>query len=136
MAKPVVTLRTVKGAALSYNELDTNFTNLRDSTINFTGDAGDTRSMDLNDATAITGERNINVTLDEATQSIKIRNTLSDFSTDPNGFENRTDSTISFNSGTRVFTIAPASTDYEMWNQGQQYTISCRAYKTPGAYSS
>ena len=124
MAKPAITKRVTKGSALTYNELDTNFQNIVDSTINFTGDAGDTRSMDLNDATAITGERNIRVTVDETTQSIKIRNTLSDYTSDPNGFENRVDSTISFNQSTRVFSITPVGAGYNMWNKGQQYYIT------------
>ena len=36
MAKPAITFRSVKDAALSYTELDTNFTNLKDATIGFT----------------------------------------------------------------------------------------------------
>lgn len=124
MTKPVLTLRNVKNLALTYDELDTNFTNLRDSTINFTGDAGDTRSMDLNDTTDFEGAHNIRVTVDEATQKIVIDNTLSDYTQEPMGFVNRTDSTISFNSSTRVFTIAPASTSYTVFCTGEQYTKS------------
>jgi len=44
MAKPQVTLRSVKGAALNYSELDTNFTNLRNATIGFTVDSGTGRT--------------------------------------------------------------------------------------------
>lgn len=124
MAKPAVTLYTVKGSPLTTSELDTNFTNLRDSTINFTGDAGDTRSMDLNDATAITGSKNIRVTVSESGQSIVVKNTLSDYTLDPMGFENWTDSVISFDNGTRVFTISPTSGTYRYWYQGTQYDIT------------
>lgn len=34
------------------------------------------------------------------------------------GFENRTDSTLSINSGTGVFTLAPASTSFNVWTNG------------------
>jgi hypothetical protein len=40
MAKPAITSRVTKGAALDYSELDTNFTNLRDATITVSGDTG------------------------------------------------------------------------------------------------
>lgn len=124
MTKPVIITRAGKGLALDYTELDTNFTNLQNSTINFTGDAGNTRSMDLNDTTDFEGAHNIRVTVDEATQKIVIDNTLSDYTAEPMGFVNRTDSTISFNSSTRVFTIAPASTSFTIFCTGEQYTKS------------
>ena len=44
MTKPAITFRSVKGEALSYSELDTNFTNLRDATIGFTVDSGTGRT--------------------------------------------------------------------------------------------
>ena len=39
-----------------------------------------------------------------------------------NGFENRTDSDISFVSGTRTFTIAPAVTSFIFWQDRTKYT--------------
>ena len=33
MAKPAITLRATKGAALTYTELDTNFSNIKDATV-------------------------------------------------------------------------------------------------------
>jgi hypothetical protein len=126
MTKPVIVKREVKGTPLTYTELDTNFQNLKDATINFSGDLGDTRSMDLNDVTSITGDpdHNIKVTVDEATQSIVIDNTLGDYTKEPMGFENRTDSTISFNNSTRVFTIAPTSSSYRVWVSGKEFIKS------------
>jgi hypothetical protein len=41
-----------------------------------------------------------------------------------NGFENRTDSTMSFTEGTRVFSIAPSSTSFSYWIGGVKYTKS------------
>lgn len=40
------------------------------------------------------------------------------------GFDNQTDSTLAFNSGTRVFTIAPASTTYSVWSSGAEIVKS------------
>lgn len=124
MTKPVIVTRLGKGVALTYEEQDANFTNLQNSTINFTGDAGDTRSMDLNDSTLFTGDHNIKVTVDESTQKITIDNTLSQYSFDPIGFENGTDADISFDDATRTFTIEPVGTSYRYWYQGKQVTVT------------
>lgn len=43
---------------------------------------------------------------------------------EPTGFPNRTDSTISFNAGTRVFSISPATTSFDVWIKGTKYTKS------------
>ena len=47
MAKPSVTLRSVKGSSLTHTEADANFTNLRDATISVT-DSTTTTAIDLN----------------------------------------------------------------------------------------
>jgi len=41
---------------------------------------------------------------------------------EPTGFINRTDSTISFVDGTRVFTIAPVSTSFSFYIKGEKFT--------------
>lgn len=43
---------------------------------------------------------------------------------EPMGFENRTDSVVSFNNSTRVFSIAPASTSFTVWCAGKKYVKS------------
>jgi hypothetical protein len=49
MAKPTITKRSTKGAALTYTELDNNFDNLKDATITLTaGTAGTAVTTDLN----------------------------------------------------------------------------------------
>jgi hypothetical protein len=48
MTKPAITTRVANGAALTYSELDTNFTNLRDATISVT-DTINTHAFNLND---------------------------------------------------------------------------------------
>lgn len=53
MAKPSITKRTTKGAALTYSELDTNFQNLQDATISIDAD-GNVIVLDLNDSLTLT----------------------------------------------------------------------------------
>jgi len=122
MAKPVITFRNTKAAALTYSELDTNFQNLRDATINFT-DGSNTLSMDLNDVTTIQGETasNLRVYVSEETGAITVENILGDYTREPMGFENRTDSTISFDTSTRIFTITPIGT-MRIWVKGTMYS--------------
>lgn len=43
---------------------------------------------------------------------------------DIHGIVTRTDSTISFNEGTRTFTVAPVSTSWTFYNKGTLYTVS------------
>jgi len=54
MTKPVIVNRATKGLALTYNELDTNFSNLQDATITVTGDTGSIVN-NLNDSFKIAG---------------------------------------------------------------------------------
>lgn len=122
MVKPVIVKRQVKGTPLTYAELDQNFQNLDDATINFYGDIGDTRSMDLNDTTGIVGAHNLAVTVSESGQTITIDNQLHQYTREPMGFQNRTDSTFSFDPSTRIFTIQPAAGSFAFWVQGNQYT--------------
>lgn len=42
--------------------------------------------------------------------------------TEPIGHEDKTESTISFNNGTRVFTIAPVGDSFNVWCVGKRYT--------------
>jgi hypothetical protein len=43
---------------------------------------------------------------------------------EPNGFSNRNDVTLSFDNGTRVFTIQPSGTSYDFYANGTLYTKS------------
>ena len=58
MAKPAITFRNTKGTPLSYNELDANFTNLRDATITVAAD-GNNIVLDLNDTVTLTPGTNV-----------------------------------------------------------------------------
>ena len=42
---------------------------------------------------------------------------------EPTGFPNRTDSELSFDSGTRVFTISPTNTSFDIWQVGVKTSI-------------
>src|SRR5210317_287825 len=70
MAKPSVTLREVLGEPLTYNQLDTNFTNLRDATISVT-DSTNTAILDLNDTLTVSAT-NITVAVDAGTNTLSL----------------------------------------------------------------
>jgi hypothetical protein len=71
MAKPAITLRSVKDAALNYSELDTNFENLQNATIGFTV-GGSTADIDLNSALTVVAGTNVTLVLDDATNTLTI----------------------------------------------------------------
>lgn len=51
----------------------------------------------------------------------------------PNGFPNRTDSTITYNPATRIISIAPAVSTFDYYLNGVKYTIS--GAQTPAAHA-
>lgn len=134
MVKPVIIKRNVKGSALTFSELDTNFQNLDDATINFHDEFGGQLSMDLNDITTVKGQTNHNmkvvVSEDSNGRIITVDNILSDYTQEPMGFENRVDSTISFNNSTRQFTITPGSNGFRVFCKGEMYTKTTAASVT------
>lgn len=74
MTKPVITKRTTKGAALTYEELDTNFQNLRDATVTVTGDTGSIVN-NLNDSFKISGGTGLTSSVSGTTLTINLDNT-------------------------------------------------------------
>lgn len=40
----------------------------------------------------------------------------------PNGYENRAESTLAFDEGTRTFSITPVGSSFSFWNSGKRYT--------------
>lgn len=73
MAKPSVTTRTTKGAALTYAELDANFTNLQDATLTLTAGTGGTAvTADLNGTITLVAGTNITLTGDNSAKTITI----------------------------------------------------------------
>jgi len=75
MAKPAITKRAVKGSALSYAELDTNFQNLADATITVTGDSGSAQVLDLNDTINVAGGVGLTSVMTTDTVTINLDNT-------------------------------------------------------------
>ena len=61
MAKPTITTRASKGAALTYTELDTNFSNIKDATITITGGATAV-TADLNGTITLVAGTNVTIT--------------------------------------------------------------------------
>ena len=73
MAKPAITKRSVKGAALTYSELDTNFQNLADATVSITAGSGGTKvTSDLNGNITLVAGTNITFTGNDTTKEITI----------------------------------------------------------------
>lgn len=122
MAKPIITKRLVKGAALDYQELDDNFQNIIDSILTVT-DGVDDINLELIDTLEITGDHNIKITATPSGNIITIDNELPVITKSPHGFETLVDTTLSFDSGTRTFTINldPAYSDYAVFLAGEEY---------------
>ena len=75
MAKPAITKRAVKAAALTYAELDTNFQNIVDSTISVAGDSGTTQALDLNDTLTVSGGVGLTSVMTTDTVTLNLDNT-------------------------------------------------------------
>lgn len=76
MAKPAITKRTVKGAALTYTELDNNFENLRNATVTLTAGTGGTQvTADLNGNITVVAGTNVTLTGDNTAKTITINAT-------------------------------------------------------------
>jgi len=71
MTKPQITTKSSKQLALTYNELDQNFINLRDSTIGFTVGSS-TANIDLNSALTVAAGTNITLALNTETKTLTI----------------------------------------------------------------
>jgi len=74
MAKPAITLRSTKGAALTYAELDTNFSNIKDATIVVAGDSG-SKTLDLNDTLTVAGGVALTSSVAGSTITLNLDNT-------------------------------------------------------------
>lgn len=71
MAYPVIVTRAEKGNALTWQEGDANFTNLRDATFGIT-DGSNVITGNLNSAIVIAGGNNTSVLLDSGTNTLTI----------------------------------------------------------------
>jgi len=73
MAKPTITTRAGKGAALTYTELDNNFSNIKDATITIQGGTGGVNvTADLNGSITLVAGSNVTITGDNSAKTITI----------------------------------------------------------------
>jgi hypothetical protein len=73
MAKPSITKRITKSAALTYSELDTNFQNLADATLTLRAGTGGTNvTADLNGTITLVAGTNVTLTGDNSAKTITI----------------------------------------------------------------
>jgi hypothetical protein len=78
MTKPAITKRSVKGAALTFDEQDANFQNLKDATINITAGTGGTGvSIDLNGNLTLVAGTGVTLTGDNTAKTITVASTAS-----------------------------------------------------------
>lgn len=84
MAKPSITKRTTKGAALTYAELDANFQNLTDATVSLTaGTAGTQVTADLNGNITLVAGTGITLAGNNTSKTITITSTATGTVTNP-----------------------------------------------------
>lgn len=81
MTKPVVNLRNTLGRALTFSELDANFTNLRDSAISIAGGDSSLIQLDLNDTFTISAGTNITIDFDVVSKQITINSSAARYDT-------------------------------------------------------
>jgi hypothetical protein len=73
MAKPAITKRTTKAAALTYAELDTNFQNLQDATLTVKAGTGGTNVVaDLNGTITLVAGTGVTLTGDNTAKTVTI----------------------------------------------------------------
>jgi hypothetical protein len=123
MAKPAITKRSVKTAALTYNELDTNFQNLADATVSVTAGTGGTQVVsDLNGNITLVAGSGISLTGNNTTKQITITASESQnlFSTVTAGGTNlvadSTTDTLTLANGTGISIVGNATTDTATFN--------------------
>lgn len=75
MTKPVIVTRLGKGSELTFEEGDSNFINLRDATINVSGDSGDTQNIDLNGTINVAGGTGISTAMSNGAVTVNLENT-------------------------------------------------------------
>jgi len=120
-----ITTRAGKGSPLTNNELDANFTNLNSDKVEIGGDLSGTSSAP--NVAKIQG-RAVSTDAPAAGEKLVWNGTAWEPSTEPTGepigHADKTQSSISFDSGTRTFTIAPVASEFVVWCKGVKYTYT------------
>ncbi len=113
MAKPTITKRVTKGAALTYSELDTNFQNLADATLTLTADTAGTQvTADLNGNITLVAGTGVTITGDNTAKTITINS----------GAAQNTFSTIAVSGQSNV--VADSSSDTLTFSAGSGISIT------------
>jgi hypothetical protein len=124
MAKPAITKRSVKAAALTYNELDTNFQNLADATVSITAGSGGTQvTSDLNGNITLVAGSGVTLTGNNTAKTITINSTGG---SSQNTFSNVAvsgQSTIAADTTTDTLTIA-AGTNIQLTTNATTDTLT------------
>jgi hypothetical protein len=112
MALPTIVTRAGKGAALSFDEGDSNFENLRDATITVT-DGTNSTALNLNDTLTFTAGTNVTITESSGTVTIAASDTdtgilYTDLSVTTAAASGA--GSLTYNNTSGVFTFAPADT--------------------------
>jgi hypothetical protein len=120
-----LTTRAGKGSPLTNNELDANFTNLNSDKVEIGGDLSGTSSAP--NVAKIQG-RAVSADAPAIGEKLVWNGAAWEPSTDPTGepigHEDKSSSSISFNSGTRTFTISPVAANFVVWCKGVKYTYT------------
>ena len=119
MAKPAITKRGTKAAALTYAELDTNFQNLADATVSLTAGSGGTKvTTDLNGNITLVAGTGITLSGDNTAKTLTInsssaQNTFSTIAVagQSNVVADSTSDTLTLIAGTNVTLATNATND-------------------------
>jgi len=120
-----ITTRAGKGSPLTNNELDANFTNLNADKVEIGGDLSGTPTAPI--VTKVQGQ-SFSSDVPNIGEKLVWNGTAWEPATDPSGepigHEDKSQSSISFNTGTRTFTIAPVSASFVVWCKGVKHTYT------------
>jgi hypothetical protein len=130
MAKPAITKRAVKGSALTYAELDTNFQNLTDATIALTAGSGGTQVIsDLNGNITLVAGTGVTLAGDNTAKTVTITSTSgsNSFTTitvdGTSVVADSTSDTLVFNAGAGLDSTVDTGTDSITFNIASSQTV-------------
>jgi hypothetical protein len=120
-----LTTRAGKGSPLTNNELDANFTNLNADKVEIGGDLSGTPTAPI--VTKVQGQ-SFSSAAANVGEKLVWNGTAWAPATDPSGepigHADKSESSISFNAGTRTFTISPVSASFVVWCKGVKHTYT------------
>lgn len=110
MAKPSITFRNTKGSALTYTELDQNFTNLKDATVTLQAGTGGTDVVsDLNGKITLVAGTGVTLTGDNTAKTVTINSSLNSLNTSPIVIGTGSGEAVLASNGAHAVSIRPDS---------------------------